>query len=436
MTREDPEMNSEKKTEFSIKDAWENAVSVITQKTGGFWEKGREKAENQMRSNEMLKLSVKLRLHKNKARVRTVLIGSIVLILAVGCGVYHHVRVFHHYTVISSKERSDDNATKYVVLKKGCILKCNPNGVTCVNGSGEVQWNTTFTMQNPIVDVCGTTVAVADQRGSDVYIFNSKGLMGKFTTEHSLTSVKVAKQGVVAVIMEDGEVTWVNVYDSEGNVIVKNKTSMGETGYPISVDLSADGLKMAVSYLGLNHNNVESRIVFYNFSTVGQNQEGNLVNQVNLEGHIVPEVRFLENNYAVAFRDDGITIFRGNRVPEERSSIDIEEEIISVFDSDEYFGTITENMDEKHDEKYKLQVYRENGGSCFRAYFDMEYTNAEICDGEIVLYNNTEIRIYTTGGKLKFSASYEKPIIEIMPASGGRNYTVVTQDSTDVIRIR
>ena len=51
--------------------------------------------------------------------------------------------------------------------------------------------------------------------------------MGKFTTEHSLTSVKVAKQGVVAVIMEDGEVTWVNVYDSEGNVIVKNKTSMG-----------------------------------------------------------------------------------------------------------------------------------------------------------------------------------------------------------------
>ena len=211
---------------------------------------------------------------------------------------------------------------------------------------------------------------------------------------------------------------------------------MTETGYPVDMDISSDGLKMIISYLGINHNNVESRVVFYNFSSVGQDRESNLVNKVCYEGHVVPEVRFMNDNYAVAFRDDGVTIFRGTQVPEERSSITFDREIISVFSDDDYFGIVTESDEEEETHKFKLQLYRANGTRCFTDYLNMEYSDIQISKKEILLYNSNEMRIYTAGGRLKAEAVYEKPIISMSSAGGLRKYTIVTLDSTDTIKVR
>lgn len=421
---------------ISFKDSFSKVKNTVTEHIGKWKELYSQRAKERMQSDEMLALSEKLRLHKNKVRIRTALITAAFLAVVISLGAYYYVRVFHRYKTVSSTERADDNATRYIQLKKGVMLKCNPNGVTCVNKKGEVQWNTTFSMQNLTTDVCGTTVAVADQRGNDVYIFNEKGLMGHFTVEHTLTKVKVAEQGVVAVILEESDNAWVNVYDSSGNLIVKNQTSMAETGYPVDMDLSSDGLKMVVSFLGISNNNVESRVIFYNFSSVGQDQNTNLVNQVNYEGQVVPEVRFMDRDYAVAFRDDGVTIFQGKRVPEEKNSLTVEEEIVSAFSSDDYFGIVTENADENHTEAYKMQVYRESGTKCFTAYFDLDYTDIEIYEDEIFIYNSGELMIYAASGKLKCDISMEKQIRDVLPASGWRKYTVITQDSTDIIRIK
>lgn len=396
----------------------------------------KEKSKQNMQSDEMSDLASKLRLHRITVRLRYIVAGSLAVIIIAGAAVFHYVRVFHSYSIVSSAERSDDAVTQYVRLKKGRTLKCNPNGVTCVNDKDEVQWNTTFNMQSLIVDVCETTVVVGDQRGSQIYVFNEKGLMGNFEVEHTLMKVKVAKQGVVAAVLEDGETTWVNIYDLEGNIIVKNKTSMGEMGYPVDVAISSDGLKMAVSYLGTNQNDVESRVAFYNFSSVGQGQTDNLVNSVTYEGHVVPEVRFLDSSHAVAFRDDGLTFFGGKQVPEEKKQIDVEQEIISVFCDHEYVGVVTASDEEEQTHKYKMQLFRSNGSRSMTKYFDMDYTNIKVSNGEIILYSGSAIKIYTARGKEKFSAEYEKQIVDVIQASGSKNYTVITTDSTDRIKIK
>lgn len=388
-----------------------------------------------MQSDEMLDLSSKLRLHKNKVRIRTAVILTIVLAVSVGYGVYHHVKVYRHYTLISSEERSDDNATQYVFLKKGSTLKCNPNGVTCVNKSNEVQWNTTFTMQNPVLDVCGTTVAVADQRGNDVYIFNENGLVGNFKVEYSLTKIRVTRQGVVAAVLEDGDVTWINVYDTQGNIIVKNKTSIGKAGYPLDMDISSDGLKMAVAFAGIQNQMLNFKVDFYNFSSVGKDQENNLVKEVEYENSVIPQVQFLGEDYAVAFRDDGVTVFNGKHVPEEKKNITVEQEIVSTFYDDDYFGMITESDEEQQHHKYKMELYRKNGTKCFQTYFDMEYSEVKIRGEEVFLYSSSEIMIYTTAGKLKYSAGYEKQISEVIPAEGLGKYMIITPDSVDIIKI-
>lgn len=426
-------IHSERK--FSFQDALGNLRSAVFGKAVNIKELYKKKADQNMQSDEMLDLSSKLRLHKNKVRIRTAVILTIVLVASVGYGVYHHVKVYRHYTLVSGEERSDDNATQYVFLKKGCILKCNPNGVTCVNKSNEVQWNTTFTMQNPILDICGTTVAVADQRGNEVYIFNENGLVGNFKVEYTLTKIRVAKQGVVAAVLEDGDVTWINVYDSQGNIIVKNKTSIGKAGYPLDMDISSDGLKMAVSFAGIQNQMLNFKVDFYNFSSVGKDQENNLVKEVEYENSVIPQVQFLGGDYAVAFRDDGVTVFSGKHVPEEKKNIAVEQEIVSTFYDDDYFGIITESDEEEQTHRYKMELYRKNGTKCFQTYFDMEYSEVKIHGEEVFLYNSSETMIYTTAGKLKYSAAYDKQISEVIPAEGLGKYMIITPDSVDIIKI-
>ena len=422
-------------SKFSFRDALGNLKAAVFGKAVNIKELYKKKADQTMQSDEMLDLSSKLRLHKSKVRIRMAVILTIMLTVSVVYGIYHHVKIYRHYTLISEKERSDDNATQYVFLKKGCILKCNPNGVTCVNKSNEVLWNTTFTMQNPVMDMCGTTVAVADQRGNDIYIFNENGLVGNFKAEYSLTKIRVAKQGVVAAVLEDGDVTWINVYDSQGKIIVKNKTSMGKAGYPLDMDISSDGLKMAVSFAGIKNQMLNFKVDFYNFSSVGKDQENNLVNEVEYENSVIPQVQFLGGNYAVAFRDDGVTVFGGKHVPEEKKNIAIKQEIVSTFYSEDYFGLITENDEEQRNHKYKMELYRKNGTKCFHTYFDMEYSEVKIHEEEVFLYSGSEIMIYTTAGKLKYSASYEKQISEVIPAEGLGRYMIITPDSVDIIKI-
>ena len=426
-------IHSERK--FSFQDALGNLRSAVFGKAVNIKELYKKKADQNMQSDEMLDLSSKLRLHKNKVRIRTAVILTIVLVASVGYGVYHHVKVYRHYTLVSGEERFDDNATQYVFLKKGCILKCNPNGVTCVNKSNEVQWNTTFTMQNPILDICGTTVAVADQRGNEVYIFNENGLVGNFKVEYTLTKIRVAKQGVVAAVLEDGDVTWINVYDSQGNIIVKNKTSIGKAGYPLDMDISSDGLKMAVSFAGIQNQMLNFKVDFYNFSSVGKDQENNLVKEVEYENSVIPQVQFLGGGYAVVFRDDGVTVFSGKHVPEEKKNIAVEQEIVSTFYDDDYFGIITESDEEEQTHRYKMELYRKNGTKCFQTYFDMEYSEVKIHGEEVFLYNSSETMIYTTAGKLKYSAAYDKQISEVIPAEGLGKYMIITPDSVDIIKI-
>ena len=71
--------------------------------------------------------------------------------------------------------------------------------------------------------------------------------------------------GVVAAVLQDENVTWVNLYKSNGDSIASDKTTVSESGYPLDIDLSPDGQKLAVSYLGVKEGNITSDVVFYHF---------------------------------------------------------------------------------------------------------------------------------------------------------------------------
>ena len=117
------------------------------------------------------------------------LVSFLILVLLIGVLVVI-LRVEEDYTVLSSYEKSDTSSTQYLAFGKR-MFKYSADGVSCMDGNGQTLWNCTFSMQSPIADVCEGSVVVADQQGTDVYIFDEKGQKGQFETLLPIEKVKV-----------------------------------------------------------------------------------------------------------------------------------------------------------------------------------------------------------------------------------------------------
>ena len=192
-----------------------------------------------------------------------------VIMCVAGYLILNNMRVLKNYELVKTSERTDVLTTSFVEMN-GKLLKYSPDGVAYMDGDS-VLWSAAYSMQTPIVDICEKIAVVGEQKGSQVYIYSAdKGQIGYFQTLLPIQKVKVASQGVVAAVLEDGEVTWINLYDTDGNEIAKHRTSVAESGYPIDVSISPDGQKLAVSFLRTTKGVMNTKIAFYNFGSVGK----------------------------------------------------------------------------------------------------------------------------------------------------------------------
>ena len=348
----------------------------------------------------------KIKKHRRMLRNRWVIFGLVVAVLVAAGSLYLNFHVSRSYSVLSSEKRTDINGTKYERFGNN-LLKYSPDGVSCLSDEGNTLWSRTFSIQSPLLDICDTTAVIGEEDGTQVYIYNSDGQIGQFQTLLPIEKIRVAKQGVVAVILEDTNSVWINFYDSEGELIAENRTSLEESGYPLDIALSPDGMKMMVSFLKTTDGNVETNVSFYNFDSIGQANVNNLVNTVTHE------------NIAV---------------PEESANVTFEEEILSVFYDDEHLGFVFQSDEEEH--KYLLRVYNMNGRRTAQKCFDFDYKEIGMDEGKILMIQEGAMAVFTAGGRLRAEIKYEKPIENVLAMDGFAKYMILTQESMDKIRLK
>ena len=370
----------------------------------------------------------------NILKRRKRIIISIVLILGiVGYLIYNNMRVFESYAILETSERSDVSSTKFIEMD-GRLLKYSSDGVVYMD-KDETLWSSAYSIQIPIVDTCESMIVVGEQDGSQIYIYDTEGgQIGNFQTLLPIKKVKVASQGVVAAVLEDGEVTWINLYDTSGNEIAKNRTTVGESGYPLDISISPDGEKMIVSFLRITNGVVNTKTTFYNFGAVGRSNTNNEVNSEIYENTIVPKVEYLSNTEAVAFRDNGFTVFEGRQIPEILAEVEFDQDIISVFYDEDTLGFVFQSDLSEH--RYKIQLYNLNGRQTMEQYIDEEFQNIKLSSGEIILYHTNSFSIYSIHGRQIFNGEYETSIVDFMKISGFRKYLVITENSMEQIRLR
>lgn len=392
-----------------------------------------KKKKEEKESKPRISYREKIKSHKFTIFYRTTLI--IILIGAVIAGVYIQWKnkIYTENTVTSSIETTITPDRKLMPLA-GYLLSYSKDGASCMDAKGNAVWNETYEMQNPIIDVCQNVVAIGDYNGRNIYIMNTTGSMGSVTTTKPVRDFSVAANGVIAVVLDDKEVTLIYLYDAQGNELVHFRTTMGESGYPVSVSISPNGQLICVSYLYVDSGQMKSSVAFYNFGAVGQNSTDNYVSGYDYLDTVVPFTRFLDNKTAIAVSDDRIMFYSGAQKPVSIAENLVSDDIQSVYYGEEYIGLVFNSTESSN--RYRMDVYNKAGQLVQTIEFDIEYTDIVFHNDQIIIYNETTCLVYNSNGVQKYAGNFDKSALTLIPLSSGYRYMVVTPDSIDTIELK
>ena len=356
---------------------------------------------------------------------------TVVAVIAAVCLVFLYVekRSYHSYKVLNTSEQEDVVSTQYVEMD-GDILRYSPDGVSVVDSSMNTVWNETYTMQNPIADVNGSRAVIADSEGTSLYICDKKGVTGTVTTSYSIIKVRIAANGMVAAILDNDENTWINFYNSDGSLVAENLTKIDDPGYPMDVAVSDNGVMM-VTFQYVDGSKTTSYVAFYNYGDVGQNEDDRIVSGYIYENVVIPQVECISESQYIALRDDGFSTYQGNQIPKEVKTINVKQEIVSTFFDDQRIGLVFKNNSK--DSEYTMEVYSMNGQLKFRKNFNVAYSTIKMSDGNIIMYNSSQICVMNSRGVQKYMGSVDGTIRDFFKI-GWNKYLMVMDNGVSTIK--
>lgn len=369
--------------------------------------------------------------------MRKAIIGLIILVsvLVIGFVSYQAflTRSYEDYIVVNQVEHHTIEGSK--VLGFGTkFITYSSDGIHCTDAKGTDIWSFPYEMQTPMIDINGRYVACADYNGRSVYIFNDEGTLGSIQFNVPVKNICISGTGVVAVTTDKGEVTPISMYYYDGTEIASFRTSMSKFGYPVAIGMSDDSKLVGVSYLYLDSGELTTKVAFYNFGEVGQNETDNLVSGYDYKESIVPTIGFLNNRTAYALANDRLLFFDGKERPVNKNNIMLHDQVHAIYSGDGKVGLVY--LNNTGETKYKMDIYSGTGQLDTTLYFDLEYSDIFFANNRVAIYNSGSALIYTDSGTIKFNGDFKEPVSLLLPTNSDLKYVAVTQESIQTISLQ
>ena len=375
----------------------------------------------------------KLRAHRRKVAALVILVLLLLTAAAIVTYVYFENKVYTGYDIISSVERSDTSASDFSEFQ-GKLLKCTNDGAVYTDLSGNLIWNQTYEMDRPVVQTRGNYMAIYELNGTQIYILDAVNLQGSIRTTMPIQKVSIAAQGTVAILMENNGTSYLQLYDKTGEQLASGELHVQNSGYPLDIALSEKGEKLAVSMLDINDGSVKTVIAFYNFGSVGQNSIDKIVSSYTYTDMVIPQIRYLSEDTMVAFGDNRVILFTGAQKPMEAKSIELTEEVKSIFYDEEHFGMIYDSTNGKN---HRLEYYDLSGKQIMNTSFDTDYVKVEILsNGELCILGENSCEIFSVRGVRKFQYDFQEHLYLIFSGKMQTNYTILLEGKTQKVKLR
>ena len=352
---------------------------------------------------------------KRWKRRRRIIILTLLLVLILMSGAYYitiTARNYDGYKVLKTTEISVENTIGYLNYNSS-VVKYSKDGAVTIDKNGNLIWNGSYEMSEPIADTCGKYVVIADKDAKSIHIYNGDGEVGNIPTVYDIIKVEVASQGVVAALMEEDEGNHIILYDVDGTELTDISTSVNTQGYPLDISLSDDGKKLVTSYLSYAGGSLINIISFYNFGEVGQNSTNRYVGGYSFdEGIIVPRVAFVNNDTVCAFKDNGMIIYSMKELPSVSHEEKVKDKILSVLYNSKYAGFV---LQAEGSSSKQIILYNLNGKKVLDKAVDFNYDTIYLSEDEIIMYDNMSCLIMKMNGRIKFRYTFDSNIEAFCP---------------------
>ena len=362
-----------------------------------------------------------------KLRLGLILLAaaSIGVYLLVNLQTYSRVRITETY---ENEGAANNNYKEF----GGGILKYSRDGISYFNQNGKEQWNHSYQIKSPFIELEQESGVVADKGGNDIFVIQKDGIKGEIHTAMPIEKVSVSKQGIVGAILKNDSSAEVICYDIKGNILVEHKTSSAGTGYPMDVSLSGNGEVIQVLYFYTQDGKITSRVMYYNFGEAGEKETDNQVSGQEYENTVMATGFFMNQDTSAAVGDNCLVIYKVGEIPQESVRVNIDKKIRSVFHSERYIGLILKNEGK---EGYELRLYNADGKLVISKDFTGDYSNVKICGRQVIMYDGKECCIFLRNGIQKFDGEMDHNIMEIFPIMGVNKYIVMSTDGMEKIRL-
>ena len=368
--------------------------------------------------------------HRVSVILKYAVVAAVVLLVIFGIRYYMNNRTFTGYSIASTTERSDTLTTKYAPFGDK-ILKYSRDGVSYTDDTNSLLFSITYTMQDPVLALSQKAGAVADKNGSQIYIFDQEKQLGQITTLLPIKHIAISNQGVVAVLMEESKSSKLEIYSADGTIIGDGIFDLEDAGYPMNLSISSDGTKIAIAFAQISGSKFNSSVAVYNFDNVGENYVDHLVFAKNYTDYMIPELHYFDASTLVAVGDGILGFYQGSQIPEIVNEVTIENEIKSVFYGENMVGLVFETVEGK-----MLTLYDAKGNLVTQIPFTMDYDNIRIADNRVLIYNDTEMGLYSFSGKECFRHTFETSMVDIFTTKSRSKYLFVYTNETQLVKLQ
>lgn len=385
-------------------------------------------------AEELSGLNQKIRIHRIKILILILMLAGAAIGLLFAVLIYFERKVYTDYEVIEQIERRETSAAEYEEFQ-GNVLQYTQDGAVYSSIAGEVFWNQPYEMESPRIAICEDYLAIYEQGGNRIYIMNTAGQQGTIQTTIPVQRVSIARQGKVAVLMEDSQTSYIHMYDKDGKQLSGGELHIENSGYPLDLALSRDALKLAVSMLDIHEANVKSTVVFYNYGTVGQNEIDNIVGSYSYQDMIIPSIQFVTDDRLLAFGDEKVILFEGTQKPAVMKEIKCDKNIRSIYYDQDYFGLVFDDAESA--KGYLTKIYNMKGRQVLEQKFDLDYTDIGFLqNGLLCIRNEKSVQLFTMRGSKRFEYTFDRSIYDVISGSGQLDYWFILNGETDRIKLK
>lgn len=358
---------------------------------------------------------------KDLMRALRVLLVLAIILGGIGWLQYMRVREFKFYDTKSESELFS-NLVGYKAGKDKLFLYGN-DGAKALDSAGNALWEVSYQLDNPDIAYCENVAAVADVGGKSVYVVAENGIPYNYEVIYPIIKHEVAKQGVTAVLLDNGTEDFIQLYDINGTLRVDINTKTKTDGIPIDIALSSDGKKLVTLYVTFQGNTMICKATFYNADEVGKNHINNIVGQRSFaENLLAYDIKFLNEDTLCVLLENGFALYRMTETPElicEKTITETIEEMVCVENG---LYVVKETAD-----KQKVLSFFDTKGKEKQVLNDVpEHESIAASEKEIVFFSPQRVTAYRINGTMKFSAAFAQSLEAVYPADGNRYFLVNT----------